>query len=323
MTTQRRPCAATLPTFRLISLLVMLCVIGMTIYKFRSTTKDYQPVEDRYLKVDDRRNATVKTHDEQKQYHAPDQDAEEFKAFICESESVLVKSLELQGYESAAYWRIISWVQAQSLEEMRERQCENTAFRELINHPNRYRGRTMRVKLLIRRASSYDVANNKDDSKKSQKLYELWGWPAENDGWLYVVVTPELPDGFPLGGNIEATAVVYGYFLKLQGYYPVNAKPDSPPLAAPLMIGRIEIAHTIVADTSQSSLVYAILILGGLILAGVIAGWIFFTPKKQIFVAESNFDWPVNEDADIFNNKPSSDQPSVDAGQGEYFHKSC
>ena len=74
---------------------------------------------------------------------------------------------------------------------------------------------------------------------RREKFYELWGVPTELDGWWYVVVTPELPAGFPMGRNLSATVDAYGYFFKLQGYHQFDAKPDGRPLWAPMIIGRV------------------------------------------------------------------------------------
>ena len=66
-------------------------------------------------------------------------------------------------------------------------------------------------------------------------LYEIWGWTGESQAWLYVVVTPELPAGFPTGNEVSARATCYGYFFKVQGYLEAGAAPRARPLPAPLL----------------------------------------------------------------------------------------
>ena len=85
---------------------------------------------------------------------------------------------------------------------------------------------------------------------RPKKLYELWGVPTELDGWWYVVVTPELPPGFPVGKNVEVTTTVYGYFFKLQGYQQFDAKPDARPQLAPMIIGRVAPVAVVAAACS-------------------------------------------------------------------------
>ena len=57
---------------------------------------------------------------------------------------------------------------------------------------------------------------------------------------MYDLIVLDYPKGMPLGYDIRENARFAGYFLKLQGYEPANARPGQRPEKAPLLIGRLE-----------------------------------------------------------------------------------
>jgi hypothetical protein len=168
-----------------------------------------------------------------------DKDPQEFKLFCHDSEAILDKTTSIHSYEMPAYWRVMDWVQSQSLADFQARSLPEVPFQNFLQHPGKYRGRPVRVELNIQKVLSIDLDDTGNGSRP-KKLYELWGLPTELDGYYYVVVTPELPRGFPVGKQVDVTTTVYGYFFKLQGYIPFEAKPDARPLLAPMLIGRLD-----------------------------------------------------------------------------------
>ncbi len=158
--------------------------------------------------------------------------AEEMDAFREEAQLITDRSTTIHPTEMPAYQRLLKWVAHDSLATL-QNDAQSISFHELVHHPSKYRGEVVHVKLGIRRVLDCTPQG------EPGKLYELWGWPTESTGWLYVVVTPELPPGVEIGETVEATVDVYGYFFKLQGYYPANAKPGSRALFAPLIVGRL------------------------------------------------------------------------------------
>jgi hypothetical protein len=194
-----------------------------------------------------------------------------------------------------AYWRVMDWVQSQSLADFQARSLPQPPFQNFLQQPDKYRGRPVRVALQIRKVQSIEF----DDQKgKPRKLYELWGVPTELDGWWYVVVTPDLPPGFPEGKAVEATTTVYGYFFKLQGYQQLDAKPNARPLVAPLILGRVAPARVVAAPTGIQNILGGIVVLiGSLILVVVIVGWIIAARRKPTVSRiedqiEESLTWP-------------------------------
>src|SRR5690606_5379208 len=107
----------------------------------------------------------------------------------------------------------------------------------LLQAPQNFRGSALQLTLNIRRVLGYEVT---DSTQQFNRLYEVWGWLDGAPEQLVVVVTPELPEGIGVGTTIHERATVGGYFLKLQGYLPAGAETRMTPLAAPLLIGRLE-----------------------------------------------------------------------------------
>ena len=113
-------------------------------------------------------------------------------------------------------------------------------------------------------------------------------------GWLYDVITPELPAGFPEGAGIKQRVRVYGYFFKLQGYYPLGAKPNARPQIAPLIIGRVESVQTPVpVNPAEEMLTKIVLAGGGVILLGAIGYWVVAARRKKSARATAGSAWPA------------------------------
>jgi hypothetical protein len=218
-----------------------------------------------------------------------ERDPVEFKRFLHESEVIQDRSTSIRPLENRAYWRVLSWVEGQSVDCLKKRPFPDVSFNELVQHPAQRRGQLVRVELLVRRATSFEVA---DRTKQRRKLYELWGWPAASDGWLYVVVTPGLPPGFPTGETVEATVTAYGYFFKLQGYQPADAKPNARPLVAPLLVGRVSPVAVVTGSTPQYGLMAVVLIVGVAIVAVAVVGWFVAAKRTSGPRVPPSLPWP-------------------------------
>jgi hypothetical protein len=278
-----RPASTSIPILRLASLLVMLGVIGLTIWNLngRGMSTVWGPAKQQDVRPVEKAAATPAKN----RKPVADEDPKEFEEFRLDSGAILDKATVIRAFELPAYWRMLNWVESQSLADLRGRSFPSVPFQDIIQHPSKHRGRPVRVELLIRRVVSFEPDGGGKDSRP-KKLYELWGWPAASDGWLYVVVAPELPPGFPTGKDIEVTTTVYGYFFKLQGYQPADAKPNARPLVAPLIIGRVAPVAVAAADANAGRLMYGlgwsvlVLAIGGAILLVVILGWIITARRR-------------------------------------------
>ncbi len=212
--------------------------------------------------------------------HHDDRDPAEVNEFRRQAEAIVDWGLAIQGIENPAYWRLLEWIKGQSLSQLKERDPPAAVFQQLRQRPGKFRGKLLELELSVRRVVTYDV--EKENPAGVKRLYELWGWPTEGRGWFYVVVTPELPPGFPTDISVAQTVRVYGYFFKLQGYQPANAQPNAPPLAAPMLVGRVEWIRLVTpTNPAETALSYIILAVGGLLVVGMIGYWIVVARRKK------------------------------------------
>lgn len=210
-----------------------------------------------------------------------DRDPAEAAAFAHEIQTVADRETLVLGVELPAYYRLLKWLGSQSADELAAREPQPAVFQQLMQHPDKYRGKLVTTDLTVNRALSYEVTE--ENSAGVKKLYELWGWPTAGQGWLYVIVTPELPPGFPEGATFPSQTVrVTGYFFKLQGYQPANAKPYARPLIAPLVVGKISWHHYApAANPAETTLSWIILAGGGAIVLGAIGYWALAARHKK------------------------------------------
>jgi hypothetical protein len=225
---------------RLLTMIAFLAVLGTVIYRTGGLAGDGQPSQvapaaaapaDSARKTsggaDTAEAVTSGPTDED-----PDQRAEAEEEF----QAVTDGSLGVQPEEMLIYWRLFTWVEHQSLETLRQRSRGDLVYNDFVQSPDKCRGRLVRLDLNVRRVLAYDVEDSPADVKR---VYEIWGWTDDAKAWLYDVVTAHLPEGMPIGPEVEARATFVGYFFKLQGYYETGAKPRAAPLRAPLLVGRL------------------------------------------------------------------------------------
>jgi hypothetical protein len=138
--------------------------------------------------------------------------------------------------EMPAYWRVFNWVEHQSLSQLMGRSDQTAVLNQFIQRPDEQRGKLFQFDLNVRRVMSYDAPPN---AAGIEKVYEVTGWTTESKAWLYVVLTAHLPEGMPVGPDVNERVSFAGYFLKLQGYHAAGAGPRDKPLVAPVLIGRM------------------------------------------------------------------------------------
>jgi hypothetical protein len=161
-----------------------------------------------------------------------DEDPIERKEFQFEAGALTDKD-SLRAAEMPAYWRLVDWERQQTFEQLDKRGRRDLVFTHLWEHPERYRGQLVRLKLNIRRAIATD-ADVQGKARDLKRTYEAWGWTDESHN-PYVVVLTSLPDNFPLGYSIDENVVFDGYFLKLMRFEAGDGKQH----AAPLLIGQL------------------------------------------------------------------------------------
>ncbi len=166
-----------------------------------------------------------------------DLDADEVSSIQDLFELVTDKA-KLKPREMDAYWRLMDWSRTQSFAELEKRCMKDIAFTQLWEQPELYRGKPIRLRLHVLRVLEYPAPK---DQPTVEKVYEAWGGTSESRTLLYSVVFPDLPNGLPVGPEIQADIEFVGYFLKLLSYTAYDQKTGVPLMAtraAPLLVGR-------------------------------------------------------------------------------------
>jgi hypothetical protein len=140
--------------------------------------------------------------------------------------------------EMPGYWGLVDLVMDKSVAELAKSARRNPRYNDFYSNPSKHRGELVSTTLHLRRVISYPV--DPALGHKATELYELWGWTDESKAWVYCIVTPKLPPGFPKDGDFNRDVEVAGYFFKMQGYQPGSAAPNAKNLIAPLIIGRVD-----------------------------------------------------------------------------------
>jgi len=195
-----------------------------------------------------------------------DEDPDEAKEAAMELQAISDGTLELQREEMVPYDRIVRWVRNQPYEVLRRRARTDVVFTQMYQHPEKYRGQIIALDLNVRQV--LDAGENDNGAH----LWEVRAWTTESKAWLYWTVVVDLPKDMPVGPSVYEKAKFVGYFFKLQGYHEAGAKPNSPPLRAPLLIGRLEwepVKAPQAGDDSSSEWVWG---LGLLALLGLAVG---------------------------------------------------
>lgn len=160
-----------------------------------------------------------------------DQDPEEWTAAQDQFRDILDKQ-PINVEDMPSYWRLFRWSRAQSQDELLKRSVKNPFYTQIWETPAKNRGKPYTLKLYVKRVLSHEPEEN---SAGVKKVYELWGVTEESRGNLFVVVTDQLPPGFPEGDKVEEIALFTGYFLKILGYQAFDAQRG-----APLLVGKIK-----------------------------------------------------------------------------------
>ncbi|MBI2825213.1 MAG: hypothetical protein HYX69_11060 [Planctomycetia bacterium] len=271
------------------SMFIMLAVIYMTVARLGK--QGVPAVPPALPPVADRPTDGKQSEDDDSAALVADRDPREAEAFAREAQAVMDRSTMIHAIENPAYYRLLRWTMAQGLSAFARRTPQETAFQDLVGRPDASRGELIEVELSVRFVRTYDVPPEK--SGGAERVYELWGWPTSGRGWFYVVVTPELPEGFPIAPEVNETARVRGYFLKLQGYEPADAKPFARPLVAPLVIGRVVAWQPPPPPpASEITPAHVVLVIGCAALLCAIAYWLWTPRRRGATGGSASPDWP-------------------------------
>jgi hypothetical protein len=266
---------------RLMTMVVMLGVLLLLIFRSRDpSTWAWLVGDDRAVQKRSAAPPEVNPNNEiQSEPTMPalagptDLDPEESEAIAEEFQAVADGKLSIQPEEMPSYNRLLRWVGNQTLSEMRSRAKKDFVYTQFYQSPEKYRGQLFEMELNVRRILKY--------THNDLTLYEVWGWTAESRSWPYVGVVLDLPKGMPIGPDVYETATLTGYFFKMQGYQPADAKPNAAALQAPLFIGRLIWHKDTISQKQSSDWSWGLYILAGFVIFLIIRWGLFLHGQRR------------------------------------------
>jgi hypothetical protein len=202
-------------------------------------------------------------------------------------------SLETKREEQPAYFRILDWVDHQSIDALRKRAKRDFFYDNLIHSPESMRLQIVEVKLTV--LQIVQVMGLPKDGRPQplladdgSKIYEVRGVSQESGSNLYFGMVTDIPTGTPLGTSIDLDARLVGYFFKVQGYiskqqqleFEASRTKRIVPLKAPLIVGRLIPSPRPVETTANNTPVWAFATVGGIAIIGVI-GWVMWSSRRK------------------------------------------
>jgi hypothetical protein len=148
--------------------------------------------------------------------------------------------------ESDAWLNLLAAAQHSSPAELSRHSMGEVTYAQLVNQPDVYRGRSVRVRGRVLEESVKRPAQN---SLGILEYHQLVLAPVGGGQWPIMVYCLELPSGFPRGGGLKEDLIVDGLFFKTWSYpfdggmglAPVLVTPAlqwTAPTAAPILDGQ-------------------------------------------------------------------------------------
>ena len=204
-------------------------------------------------------------------------------------------SLETKPAEQPAYFRILDWVDHQSLDTLRKRAKRDFFYDNLVHSPESMRLQIVEVKLNV--LQIVEVMGLPDKAGRPQplltnegsKIYEVRGVSQESGSNLYFGMVTDIPPGTPVGpaiSNFDARLV--GYFFKVQGYITKTQQLDFEasrtkkivPLKAPLIVGRLIPLAGPPVTAANNTPVWVLASVGGVAII-LVLGWVSWSARRK------------------------------------------
>jgi len=273
---QARPFGHTLPSTRILSLLMALVVLAM-IYQRAKEPRFWRWLTNESLAEPDDRPATPPpsvdgakpqnstANNQEILVPGPNESDPDELAKLRSNLKAVQDRQPLQPFEMSAYWRLLGWSRTRPFAELEKGALRDVPYSHLWEEPDLYRGQPMRLKLHVRRVLAYD---NTDNPLGLKKVFEVYGFTDNSLSFPFIVILPEKPDGLPVGTDVDGDIVFIGYFLKWMGYRAYDSKRN-----APLLVGRARPALRSAGGAQDGGWELAFLTLVGGVFALSLLGW--------------------------------------------------
>jgi hypothetical protein len=150
-----------------------------------------------------------------------------------------------------AYWRLMNWARNQPIESLQRRATTGLVFNDFLQRTNELRGTLLRLDMTVQRVLKHPA--EKGNPAGVEHVYEIVGSTHQSQAWVYWVVVDELPEGMTLENGADQQVHFYGFFFKVQSYYPGGSGPNDKALLAPVLIGRMTLQRAPVAPQESDA----------------------------------------------------------------------
>lgn len=143
-------------------------------------------------------------------------------------------------------------------------------YKDPRNEPRKFRGQLVGIKGTVRRALAFDMDPNAYGLKRR---YELWIFTDDSGKFPWVVELTSLPEGFPLGTEIQEKVETAGFFLKLWAYRAQDGFRSAPILLGHgLVWNRTDLLRS-QFDRQFGTIAFGFLGLFAILIAGMVWRW--------------------------------------------------
>ena len=133
--------------------------------------------------------------------------------------------------EKDAWFHLLDILKRTDEATLARRSTGRATYAQLDKQSSAYRGELVTVLGTIRRARR--ISKIPENDVGIDHYYQLWLFTADNPTLPMVVYCLYLPEGFPIGKEVEAEATIHGFYFKR---WLTNAQ--TPPLERPMMLAR-------------------------------------------------------------------------------------
>jgi hypothetical protein len=135
-----------------------------------------------------------------------------------------------RGAEKDAWFHLLAILDQTSAQELEQASEGQVGYLQLDQQPASYRGRLVTISGIVRSAKQIAAPEN---SYGIDDYYQLWLQPDRSAADLVVVYCLDVPQGFPLGGELDVPGAITGFFFKRWVY-----QARGGILTAPLILAR-------------------------------------------------------------------------------------
>ncbi len=226
-----------------------------------------------------------------------------FQVFTREQLEIIQDDSPLRKAEMEAWRELLRVLHETDEAVLQERSLGKVSYGQLFRQSRAYRGRLVTVRGQLRRAHRVGMPRN---TWGQEYYYQTWLQPADNPSSPVQIYCLDLPEGFPLGMDINEEVEVTGFYFKRAAYQAHDALRTAPTLVAKTV--RWFPRPTIVPAPTPlegSRLLVVVVIVGVLGIATAVGMYYRVRPKRRFDVPRGN-DFHTLEET----GPPSSAEPA-------------